>query len=113
MYEENNQRELLMAIRSGDLPSERSKEYWSDHEREELKRLYESGVGISEIALLLQRSENAVVQQLVAMGLLTPPGKQRAKTPKPPKCHCPGDRISECPYYGKGGYCCWNNTTTF
>ena len=44
----DNTRELLKAIREGKIPSERSREYWSDNERNDLTRLYlVDGVGIS------------------------------------------------------------------
>lgn len=102
----HDQNQLLISLRNGDIPSERSKEYWSEAEREELKKLFWSGKGISEISLLLQRSENAVVQQLTVMGLLTPPGKQRTRVPKPPKCQCPRCLELACPHYDeKDGSC--------
>lgn len=111
MQSEMTQTELLMALRNGQLPAERSKEYWSESERTELKRRYLAGDGISEIALNLQRSENAVIQQLIAMGLLTPPGKQRRRNPKGQRCQCPHGAERNCPYYNKeGGTCCSNNS---
>ena len=64
------QQELLLAIRNGEMHPERSTAYWTPEERAELQRLYRDGQGISEIALLLQRSESAVFQQLLAMGML-------------------------------------------
>ena len=36
----DNTRELLKAIREGKIPSERSREYWSDNERSDLTLLY-------------------------------------------------------------------------
>jgi len=100
-----NQINLLVAIRTGELPSERSKEYWSDEEREELRRLFWAGKGISEISLLLQHSENAIIQQLVAMNLLTPPGKHRQRAPKVTKCQCPRCLEEGCIYYREDGSC--------
>lgn len=101
----DNTRELLKAIREGKIPSERSREYWSDNERNDLTRLYlVDGVGISQISLYLQRSESAIVQQLAAMGLLTPPGNERPKTASTAKCRCPKCKTLDCPYYREG--CC-------
>ena len=101
----DNTRELLKAIRRGKIPSERSREYWSEDERKELVQLYvEVGVGISQISLCLQRSESAIVQQLAAMGLLTPPGNERPKTASTAKCRCPKCKTLDCPYYREG--CC-------
>ena len=101
----DNSRELLIAIRRGKIPSERSREYWNEDERKELVQLYsEVGVGISQISLYLQRSESAIVQQLAAMGLLTPPGNERPKTASAAKCRCPKCKTLDCPYYREG--CC-------
>lgn len=109
----NSERELLLALRRGDLPSERSKEYWSEEEREELRRrFYVEGMGISKCALHFQRSENAIVQQLTVMGLLIPPGfgKQRQKAARRTKCQCPRCLELECPHYDKErGFCQLNN----
>lgn len=111
---EHEERELLKALRNGQLPSERSKEYWSEEEREEVKRRFLAGEGISQIAIALQRSENAVIQQLIAMGLLTPPGKHRNRKPKNLRCQCPSARENGCKYYERGKCkCCSNNMTRF
>ena len=101
----DNSRELLIAIREGRVPSERSGEYWSDAEKDELRRLFMEGDGISQIALMLQRSENAVFQQLAVQGLLTPPGSSRGPKKNEPKCRCPECNGKNCPYY-REGYCC-------
>lgn len=110
MSENMSQNDMLAALRRGDITSERSKEYWSEEEREYIKKRYLAGVGISQIALELQRSENAVVQQLIAMKLLTPPGNHRQRSPKAQRCLCPRCRESECPYFNKeDGTCFFNN----
>lgn len=75
---------------------ERSREYWGDDEREKLINLYSSGVGISQIALELQRSEMAVIQRLITEDLLTPPGAARKRSVKEPHCLC-----EECPIRAK------------
>lgn len=62
MNEISNEKELLIALRNGVISSERSGEYWSKEEKETLNRLFWDGDGISDIALSLQRSENAVIQ---------------------------------------------------
>lgn len=80
--------ELIRAIRDGQMMPERSGEYWGDEEKEKVVQLYHSGMGISEIALELQRSEMAVIQRLLTENLLTPPGATRRRTPKEPRCLC-------------------------
>lgn len=88
--------QLTKAIREGRMLPERSREYWGDDEREKLINLYSSGVGISQIALELQRSEMAVIQRLITEDLLTPPGAARKRSVKEPHCLC-----EECPIRAK------------
>ncbi|MEY8232555.1 hypothetical protein AALA82_13185 [Oscillospiraceae bacterium 50-16] len=88
MQNENNLQELTKAVREGNVIPERAREYWKSEEREELKRLFYQGRGITEIALQLQRSEMAVVQQLMTAGLLTSPGASRPRKSTMPKCLC-------------------------
>lgn len=73
----NNKQELLIALRNGVIPSERSGEYWEEDEKAKLRQMFWKGKGISEMAVDLQRSENAVVQQLLLMRVLTPPHNTR------------------------------------
>ena len=80
--------QLTKAIREGQVIPERSREYWGDDEQEKMTSLYNSGVGISQISLELQRSEMAVVQQLMTAGLLTSPGASRTRKGTAPKCLC-------------------------
>ena len=107
------QQELLLAIRNGEMHPERSTAYWTPEERAELQRLYRDGQGISEIALLLQRSESAVFQQLLAMGMLAGQGKPRQRNPRQVKCQCPKCLEWECPHYDKEGCYCLRVSTTF
>lgn len=100
------QQELLLAIRTGEIQPERSTAYWTPEERAELQRLYRDGQGISEIALLLQRSESAVFQQLLAMGMLAGQGKPRQRNPRQIKCQCPKCLEWECPHYDREEECC-------
>ena len=91
MNEINNERKLLIALRNG-----------SKEEKETLNRLFWNGDGISDIALSLQRSENAVIQQLIVQKMLTPPGAARGRSRmgrnKCPRCN------TSCSNY-RGGYC--------
>ena len=102
MNEINNERKLLIALRNGAIPSERSGEYWSKEEKEKMKRMFWNGDGISDIALSLQRSENAIIQQLIVQKMLTPPGAARGRScmgrNKCPRCN------TSCSNY-RGGYC--------
>ena len=102
----DERRQLLVAIRNGDLPCERSTALWTPEERAELEEAYRNGVGISDLSLRLQRSETAVYQQLVVMGLTATSGIRGPKKPRPNKCECPRCLETQCPHYdAKGGIC--------
>lgn len=99
----------LIALRNGTKPAERSGEYWSKEDIQLLERLYcQEGIGISEIALQLKRSEGAVCQQLTKMGLLTPQGKHRTRKKEadetaelPGGCLCRLCQVKDCKNCGK------------
>ena len=88
--------QLLIALRTGEMPAERSGEYWSEEELQD-------GIDISDITLELGRSELAVCQQLTKLGLLSPQGKSRARKKKPltAQCLCPLCQVSDCAHCGK------------
>lgn len=88
MEEFYDYQQLTKAIREGQIIPERSGEYWGDDEQEKMTSLYNSGIGISQIALELQRSEMAVIQRLITENLLTPPGAARKRTIRAPHCLC-------------------------
>ena len=66
---------------------ERNQEYWTDEEREQLRIKYGEGYGITEIALMLQRTETAVVMQLTALDLIQR-SASRSRVPKTCRCLC-------------------------
>ena len=43
--------------------------YWSDYDKDELRRMFDTGIGITEIALTLERSEQAVMQMIEKLDL--------------------------------------------
>lgn len=92
-----NPRQLIRAIREGKVCPDRAGECWNKDERKRLKNLFLNGVGLSEIALQLQRTEQAVVQQLLLNGLLTPPQNRRGKKAERQfDCRCPKCFYKEC-----------------
>ena len=97
-----NETELLVALRSGEMLPERSTAYWTPEERTELEELYKAGNGLSRMSLLLQRSEGAIFQQLVAMGLMGVQGKPRQRNPRQSKCQCPRCVELQCSYCRDG-----------
>lgn len=69
-----NEKEILEAtinMRNGEQIMQRDGEYWTEEEREILQHEYKSGTAINVIALMLQRSEGAIYQQVERMGLYT------------------------------------------
>ena len=98
--------EALAALRSGERPCERSGQYWSKEEREKLLRDFESGEGISDLALELNRTEPAVVQELKNAGAFENQTRRRGRNqPKHPDCQpgcqCPMCTVWDCPHRGK------------
>lgn len=103
-----NENKDLIALRTGQKPAQRSGEYWSKEELEQIESLYEEGIGISDIALQFERTEVAVFQQLGKMGLLSRQCRPRTHkksmegmTERPPKCFCPDCTVRDCQNCGK------------
>ena len=76
-------------------------DYWTDDEKNRLRILFDSGVGITEIALELGRTEPAVYQQIEKLDLYgrkQNPQRQR-NGKKPPECLCGrcGNDPTSCP----------------
>lgn len=66
---DTDRQESIINLRNGTIKFERSGDYWSDDEREKLKKMFYEGEGITAIAIELQRSEIAIVQQVVKLDL--------------------------------------------
>ncbi len=69
MMDDETFRETVGNMRNRTTKMEREGDYWSDYEKEKLKKLFYAGVGITEIAVQLQRTEPAVFQQIEKMDL--------------------------------------------
>ena len=98
-----NRNKDLIALRTGQKPAQRSGEYWSKEELQQIEILYEEGVGISDITLQFERTEIAVCQQLTKMGLLSRQCRPRAHKKKaeepteyPEGCLCNLCHIKDC-----------------
>ena len=64
--------------------------YWSEKDRKTLVNAFEHGVGVSEAALLLKRSEPAIMQQMIRERLMQFETKKRNRSAKKSaKCLCP------------------------
>lgn len=65
---ENNIIETIIGMRTGVIKPEHENCYWSDFDNSLLITNYNNGAGISELAVLLNRSEQAIYQRLRALG---------------------------------------------
>ena len=92
-----NSADRIKAMRQRTGGIERDGFYWSEAERQQLKTDYENGVGLSEIAAELQRTETAVVQQLIQLDVVKKTQRRRSKQEV---CLC-GKCLAQCEKYTK------------
>ena len=67
----NDIKDKTIQMRNGEIKMLRDGEYWTESDREILRREYANGTSVNEIAILLQRSEGAIYQQVERLGLCT------------------------------------------
>ncbi len=60
--------ESVRSMRHQTLRADRAGDYWTDYEKKRLRVRFDSGIGITEIALELGRTEPAVYQQIEKNG---------------------------------------------
>lgn len=90
MINEHGLREAVQSMRNRTTRLDREGDYWNDDEKEKLRFLFNNGEGITEIAIQLQRSEPAVMQQIEKMDLYQRkeyPQRSR-NTSRAPRCLC-------------------------
>ena len=64
-----NNTEMIKSLRNRTVRLEHEGDYWTADENERLKSMFSDNIGISEISLTLQRTEQAVMQQIEKMDL--------------------------------------------
>jgi hypothetical protein len=96
--------ETVKCMRCQAIRMERQGDYWTDAEKRDLEQMFFEGIGISEIAVQLQRTEPAIWQQIEKMDLY---GRQQRPQRIPravqkPECLCRNCRAAwnDCPRYG-------------
>ena len=98
-----NRIEQIKALRSHAARPARENTYWSSGECEFLRTMYHDGTGITDIAILLQRSETAIMQQILKLDLFDRQSYPMRRKKKP-KYHCLCERCrlpeGECPRSG-------------
>ena len=84
------EREMIRRLRNESIKLDHEGDVWHDDEKFKVKFMFEEGYGISEIAMEVQRTEHAVMQQIEKMDLyqraLNP--KRRKLSAKVPVCLC-------------------------
>ena len=72
MLNEQNYTNTVKNMRKSAVRLERQGDYWSEEDKENLSKMFFEGVGITEMAVILQRSETAIIQQIEKMNLVLP-----------------------------------------
>lgn len=82
--------EGVISMRNRTVRMDREGDYWTDEEKEQLVKLFQEGEGITAIAIRLQRTEPAIMQQIEKMDLYRRKAApvRRKGAPKPPTCLC-------------------------
>jgi len=92
---------MLRSIRAGETKLYYENKSWTPKAERILAEKYLAGEDLSVIALLLQRTEDALMQKLGQMGLKTPVNGCRNRTfhdiPKSPRCLCNTCKVPDCP----------------
>ena len=97
--------ESVRSLRSNESCLERAGDYWSDDDKRRLEEMFDAGIGISEIAIRLQRTEPAVFQQIEKLDLYRRKARpRRRRSLKPCVCHCATCEVSQenCPRCADG-----------
>ena len=76
-------KEAIKNMRKTPYAQDRDRDFWKDDERNQLKKMFNAGEDLSEIALVLQRTELAICQQASVMGLYV-----RKRRPKAEQTGC-------------------------
>ncbi len=96
--------EAVTSMRNRTVRMDREGDYWTEEEKEQLVKLFHAGEGITAIAIRLQRTEPAIMQQIEKMDLYRRKDapKRRKSTPKPPACLCDNCQFdpASCPRRG-------------
>ena len=98
----DNNRENIINMRKRTKRLERENRYWNKDEKWKLRTMFYDGIGISEISLVLQRSEMAVIQQIEKEDLFERKSRPQRKRQHMRRCSaclcnsCNAD-ASQCP----------------
>lgn len=88
MITDNSFTESIRNLRKRGSRMEREGDYWDQDEKERLEEMFEDGVGISEMAIRLQRTEPAVIQQIEKLDLYHRKDHPIRRRPPAKTCQC-------------------------
>lgn len=93
--------ESVKNMRNRTVRLDREGDYWTADEKETLVRKFNEGEGITAMALELQRTESAVIQQIEAMDLFG--RKKKHSVSRQPCCLCANCKLDPalCPRQGQ------------
>ncbi len=90
----DNKTAMIQSLRNRTTKLQREGDYWKQEEIKDLKTMFADGVGITDIALQMQRTEPAVQQQIEKLDLYH--RKDNPQRRKQNKKHC--NYADDCPY---------------
>lgn len=95
--------DALMALRCGKVHAQHSGDYWTKADREKLHQLFWEGCSISQIAVIMDRTERAIFNQLDKAGLLAQQSKPRGRRVNNSgiQCLCPDCNVKTCQNHGR------------
>lgn len=103
MINEKDFAEIVRSMRNRTSRMEREGDYWDEGEKEKLVQLFKDNIGITAIAVQLQRTEPAVIQQIEKLDLYKRKDNpiRRRKANKAPECLCGQCQMDQasCPCY--------------
>lgn len=96
MINDTQEKAMVQAMRKRTTRLEREGDYWSEEEKARLTSMFEDGHGITEISIVLQRTEPAVMQQAEKLDLYGRKERplRRKSEPKPCACLCDGCKLA-------------------
>lgn len=80
--------EEILRMRSNVSASKNNKNYWSKENDKALRKMYNEGYGISEIAIEMGRTENSIAKRIKDLKLDAKRYHTKEKTQKPVNCLC-------------------------
>lgn len=81
----NNNSESIINLRNRTIRLDREGDCWTDDEKEILRQKFYNGDGITEMALALQRTESAIMQQIESQDLY---GRKKRHLYRGSRCAC-------------------------